>query len=80
MCSLLQRASHRAAAQRKDIIVRLLAAYRKDHKDVLHPLRLAAGVLFENGEVKITAQSKALEYGMLLPRIVREVCQSGRAT
>jgi len=40
-----------------------------DSKDEIHPVRLAAGVLFEDGTMAFAAQQKALEYGNTLDAV-----------
>lgn len=41
----------------------VLAATSDDARDVLHPIRLAAGVLFSDGSIETAAQNKMLEFG-----------------
>jgi len=43
-----------------------LEATAWDNKDEIHPVRLAAGVLFADGSMHFAAQAKALEYGNTL--------------
>jgi hypothetical protein len=56
-----------ASAANCEVLVRsVFSAVALDWKDDLHPMRYAAGVLFEDGDVKSSHQQKALEYGSSL--------------
>ena len=53
------------------LYARVRAATRDDAKDCLYPVRLAAGVRFADGTVRVAAQSKALEYGASLDCVAK---------
>lgn len=53
-------------ASQQEVYAQAVATTVHDTKDEIHPVRLAAGVLFSDGSVSYTAQQKALEYGNTL--------------
>ena len=56
-----------------ELYKRVVEETSRDTRDELHPIRYAAGVLYENGDIDVASQNKALEYGNSIDPVTKLV-------